>query len=311
MNYKIIPIGRAKDIRGQRFNKLIVIDRVENKGKKVQWLCQCDCGNYTIVDTGHLKDGHVQSCGCLKHSPLDDISGQRFGKLTVIQYDHTEGKGHTYWKCICDCGTEKIVRKDGLISGAVVSCGCHKAQQTSKLFSAQLEGQRFGTLTVKKRCGHDKYNKALWLCECDCGNIITTTTHALRYGSTKSCGCIKSHGERIIRELLNNNSIKFEQQKTFESCRFIDTNALAKFDFWINNNYLIEFDGRQHYLPSKYNNQGWNTEEKFINTVEHDKFKNQWCKENNIPLIRIPYWKLDTLCIEDLLLETTQFLMEK
>ena len=35
MNYKIIPIGKAKDIRGQRFNKLIVIDRVENKGKRV------------------------------------------------------------------------------------------------------------------------------------------------------------------------------------------------------------------------------------------------------------------------------------
>lgn len=307
-NYKVIPVGKAKDIRGQRFTKLTVLERVENKGKKTQWLCQCDCGNLIIVDTGHLKDGHSKSCGCLKHSPLDDISGQRFGKLLVLGYDHTEGKGHTYWKCLCDCGKEKIIRKDSLISGLVVSCGCHKAEYTEKLFSAKLEGQRFGILTVKEKQGHNKFNNSLWFCQCDCGNTIVTTTHGLRSGNTKSCGCIKSHGERIIRELLLNNSISFEQQKTFNTCRFIDTNALAKFDFWVNNSYLIEFDGKQHY---EYSDCDWNTEEKFLKTVEHDNFKNQWCKNNNISLIRIPYWHLQDLCIEDLKLETTHYLVKE
>ena len=63
----------------------------------------------------------------------------------------------------------------------------------------------------------------------------------------------------------------FEQQKTFNTCRFIDTNALAKFDFWVNNSYFIEFDGKQHY---EYSDCDWNTEEKFLKTVEHDNFKN-------------------------------------
>ena len=72
----------------------------------------------------------------------------------------------------------------------------------------------------------------------------------------------------------------------------------------VNNTYLIEFDGSQHFFARRVD---WNTEEKFQKTQEHDVYKNQWCKDNNIPLIRIPYTRLDTLCIEDLMLDTTTF----
>ena len=78
---------------------------------------------------------------------------------------------------------------------------------------------------------------------------------------------------------------------------------MAKFDFYINNAYLVEFDGEQHFRPTGF----YNSVEEFAKTVERDAYKNQWCKDNNIPLIRIPYTKLDTLCIEDLMLETTKF----
>ena len=50
-------------------------------------------------------------------------------------------------------------------------------------------------------------------------------------------------------------------------------------------------------------------ENAFLERQEHDKLKNEWCKENNIPLIRIPYTHLKDLCIEDLQLETTTFLI--
>ena len=76
------------------------------------------------------------------------------------------------------------------------------------------------------------------------------------------------------------------------------------FASYCKDNYLIEYDGIQHFYAS---GTDWNTEEKFQKTKEHDIYKNKWCKEHNIPLIRIPYTKLNTLCIEDLLLETTQF----
>lgn len=54
---------------------------------------------------------------------------------------------------------------------------------------------------------------------------------------------------------------------------------------------------------------GWHNIEQLEAQQERDKIKNQWCKENNIPLIRIPYTRLLKLCIEDLLLETTSFLV--
>ena len=53
------------DLTGQRFGKLVVLYRVENTiHNEVQWLCQCDCGNTTIVTSGHLRSGGTKSCGC-------------------------------------------------------------------------------------------------------------------------------------------------------------------------------------------------------------------------------------------------------
>ena len=56
-------------------------------------------------------------------------------------------------------------------------------------------------------------------------------------------------------------------------------------------------------------NTTWNNKENFLKTQERDALKNQWCKDNNIPLIRIPYTHLQNLCLEDLQLETSKFII--
>lgn len=70
--------------------------------------------------------------------------------------------------------------------------------------------------------------------------------------------------------------------------------------------YLIEFDGIQHFQSVNY----FGGEDGFIKTQKRDAFKNQWCKDNNIPLIRIPYTHLKDICIEDLKIETSKFKVE-
>lgn len=70
--------GRCKDLTGQRFGKLIVIERAkvdekEKHGKHAQWLCKCDCGNEVIVPSGRLKSGNTQSCGCLHKETVSKI----------------------------------------------------------------------------------------------------------------------------------------------------------------------------------------------------------------------------------------------
>ena len=58
------------DLTGQRFGRLTVIKRDENNGKKVMWLCRCDCGNETTVFSGYLRNGDTKSCGCLSKDKL-------------------------------------------------------------------------------------------------------------------------------------------------------------------------------------------------------------------------------------------------
>lgn len=59
------PPSRLKDLTGQRFGKLVVIKRVQSRGKAARWLCECDCGKYKEIDSNHLRNGSTKSCGCL------------------------------------------------------------------------------------------------------------------------------------------------------------------------------------------------------------------------------------------------------
>lgn len=53
------------DLTGQRFGRLVVVERAESKGKRTMWKCLCDCGNTKVVEAGNLKTGHTTSCGCV------------------------------------------------------------------------------------------------------------------------------------------------------------------------------------------------------------------------------------------------------
>lgn len=304
-NYKQIPVGRAKDLTGQQFGKLTVLYRVETTKKGTHWLCECECGKKSIVSMSHLTDGHTTSCGCQKKMKnLDNLVGKKFGKLTVLEYDKVIGKGHTYWKCQCDCGTIKSIRKDGLISGAVVSCGCFHKENIRKTFTKDLTGKQFGKLKVLEWAGSNKHNSSLWLCECECGTKKIIPSSTLIKGESNSCGCLKSKGEWKIASLLSKNNIPFEKEYQALDC-LLPSKKCAKFDFYVDNKYFIEFDGVQHFEAGS----GWNTEEKLIQTQINDKIKNSWCKKNNIPLIRIKYNHYNDLTIEDLKLETSKFII--
>ena len=137
----------------------------------------------------------------------------------------------------------------------------------------------------------------MWNCECDCEahTIIQVRAADLKSGKTTSCGCVRSIGEEKIAILLQQAGLSFEKEKTFPTCRF-ESGGLARFDFYVDNKYLIEFDGIEHYEKT-----GGRFDSKYLAEIQYrDNIKNQWCKENNIPLIRIPYTKLNNLTIEDL-----------
>ena len=213
------------------------------------------------------------------------MCNKKFGRVLVLEEVGYNSLRHdTEWKCQCDCGTIFITGGNGLRSGKCTSCGCYCKERIRETHKINMIGAKFGKLTVLEEA-EKQGRKIRYKCRCECGNITTVI------------------GEDLISQLLRNNNILFETEKTFDNCRFPDTNYHARFDFWVNNSYLIEFDGVQHFnIPNK-----WDSKENYEIRKRRDDFKTEWCKKNNIPLIRIPYTQLSYLTLQDLLLESSNF----
>lgn len=245
--------------------------------------------------------------------PLIDLTGKKFDKLLVLKRGPNKGR-YTAWECQCDCGNIILVRGADLKNGHTKSCGCFKNEIIKEKFFKEAQShinEKYGHLTILDVTDHRTPDRhILYKCQCDCDekNIIYKPLKDLKSGHVQSCGCLISKGEDKIKTLLTQHNISFKQQKSFETCRFPNTNALAKFDFFVDNKYIIEFDGKQHFIAYE---SGWSTKDILRKTQKHDKFKNQWCQKNNIPIIRIPYTYLDNLCLEDLLLNTSTFLVKE
>jgi hypothetical protein len=294
----------------------------EEKGQRpgAYWICQCTCGTKKVVNGQTLRKGESLSCGCQtgniiakkNNNRAEDLTGRKFGRLTVIERDFEEESNHatrsgTYWKCLCECGNYKTVVRNSLIEGKTQSCGCLR-QEVSRKFLTELSshnfinevGNRYGKLVVIEKATETySTHGVMWRCICDCGSETIVSGNSLRQGNTASCGCLgRSKGEFMIASILKEYNIPFSQ----ESVQKIQ-NHNFRFDFYVDNKYFIEFDGMQHFKPSEH----FGGEDYLEYLQNNDKIKNEWCKENNIPLIRIPYTHLNKLCIEDLLLETSEF----
>ncbi len=131
---------KHSDMIGQVFNRLTVISYYGvDKGRRILWLCECNCGSgkEVIVPTCDLKNGHTKSCGCLKREAgaarVIDITGQKFGRLTVISHSGSNEDRRSLWLCKCDCdGKEVTVTGKELRNGSVKSCGCLSREISSK-----------------------------------------------------------------------------------------------------------------------------------------------------------------------------------
>lgn len=119
------------DLTGKRFGKWTVIERAKNRGSQTYWKCMCDCGQIKDICGRALTNGSSKSCGCAKREFIsksfmqksEDLTGKRFGKLTVISKAENIGDSVS-WNCICDCGKTKVIRGYSLKNGDTKSCGC-------------------------------------------------------------------------------------------------------------------------------------------------------------------------------------------
>lgn len=299
-NFIILKVGRAKDITNNIYGDYKVLYRTQGPegDNKAYWLCQCQKCNKYIVKPGFTLMHGLNECEC-----NNNLVGKHFGRWTVLNKTENRTKNRTIiYHCRCECGNEKDVDAYTLKSGQSQSCGCLNKEinaERCRQTRIDITGQRFGKLVALSPIysgSKDKHTK--WLCKCDCGNTLEVDLGNLRRGLSQSCGCTQSKEEERIIKLLTQNNIKFIYQYKFNDFQN------KKFDFFVNNKYIIEYDGQQHF---KYNGTGWDTKEHFEKTRKSDLEKNKYCFNNNIPLIRIPYNADYT--INDLKLETTRFLL--
>ncbi|WP_321834943.1 hypothetical protein [Clostridium butyricum] len=118
-----------------------------------------------------------------------------------------------------------------------------------------------------------------------CGNTFSMQPTRFIKGGIRCPHCYRSKGEEVIRDYLKDNDVVFKEQYKIKECKNIRP---LPFDFAIFEDNklkcLIEYDGSQHY-GRKFNND----EEEFLKLKRNDKIKTEFCKDNNILLMRIKF----------------------
>lgn len=292
---------------GKRYNNLTIIEVLSKSKVK----CLCDCGNSIVTQTNRLRSNNTKSCGCLvsKTSKKNriDLTGQRFGRLTVIKYLYSEksknGKSTIpYYQCKCDCGNEINVTGHRLKTGNTKSCGCYQKDRTSECNTKDITGNKYGKLIVTK-LAYRKNKHTYWQCRCKCGNLVYIRQNSLVFGNTKSCG--------DCHNIRNGKFTSFKALKVHQMIGRGVHNYKTKLGYYIDiafilNGYKIALEYDEWYWHKdkikqdnkRYNNlikDGW----KIINIKAHRELPtqiqindalNKILSKNKV-IITLPNWK--------------------
>lgn len=252
------------------------------------------------------KSALKSHCGCVqcvqKHVTGKKLHEQKIdinafllkyeSELIDLKHEH-----HSYFSYKCSkCGS-KIKRRAYVIEGAISHRHlCNKCAKglpsKDKLLTTKEKNEYLKSIGSKTICieeNENKNNKQRIKFKCSCGEIFYRKWNTVRtngFDRCNKCSNKQSYGEVIIENILNQYNIEYEREKRFEGCK---NKFCFPFDFYLPTfNTLIEFDGQYHYNPIR-------GEEQLKKTQNNDNIKNNFCKNNNINLLRIPYWKRDNL----------------
>lgn len=130
--------------------------------------------------------------------PVNNLIGQKFGSLTVLERDNNFIGKSAKWICQCDCGKIKTAIGSHLINGHTKSCGCLINKRHNEII-----GEKFGRLVA---IDFEEGSNRNIICKCDCGNVKTILLDNLINGATTSCGCFhkKIVGKQFSKNLIGN-----------------------------------------------------------------------------------------------------------
>ena len=264
-----------------------IIGQYVNSQTKIKCKCKIDGHEWEAIP----NDLVIKGSGCPKCSNhIQRTTEQFIEEMKKINSD-IEILGEfinvmTKIKARCKtCGLEWEVLPYNLLRKS----GCPKCSERMKKTTEQFIKEIKEINSDIKVLGEYINNRTKIKVRCKtCGHIWEATPDSLLQG----CSCPHKHiskGERKVKDILSNKGVNFEWQHKFDDCKF---KSYLPFDFYLpNENICIEYDGRQHYEIV----QAFGGYEAFVDTKIRDTIKTQYCKDNNITLIRIPYWEFDNI----------------
>jgi very-short-patch-repair endonuclease len=199
----------------------------------------------------------------------------------------------SYIVYICPIHGEQKMRIANLINGrGCPECNYNLKSEKYRLSPDEVEKRivDLGGKLLNKQDYINNTEKNLIVRCAYCGTLFSTSLALFTQHGGQMCSNCKnteSIGERRIKNYFESNNILYEQEKWFHDCRDIKP---LPFDFYLPYyNMIVEFDGEQHFKNNHF------THSKLSYTQAHDTIKNEYCKDNNIKLVRIPYWDINNI----------------
>ena len=130
----------------------------------------------------------------------------------------------------------------------------------------------------------DSSTKVTLICKEHGDFEITPNNHLSKVQGCVKCSEKLSKGETLIKEYIESKNIEYIHQCIFDDCKY---KKKLRFDFYLpEKNICIEYDGEQHYKPIEV----FGGVKGFEDTIIRDSIKDEYCKNKNIKMIRIPYY---------------------
>lgn len=244
----------------------------------VHWCYDC------MVEYRSYKHSHT-------YEELKELYAKE-GYELLSDYDYYEKNGKSYARmhCLYKDGYKYAINLYSLRGG---TCGGNNAFSGTNPFAVEnlqkfCDSYNLG-ITILSYFRDEKDLRDTVKIKCRCGNIFTTLPYKITSFQEIACDHCKpkkSSYEYLVADWLKSNKINYNSEYCFSDCKSV--NAL-RFDFKCNYNdriILIEADGKQHFEEVEFFNSDTLKERK-----ERDEIKNKYCKENNLTLVRIPYWE--------------------
>lgn len=156
-----------------------------------------------------------------------------------------------------------------------------------------IKKNNYNNIALDWRTGNN-HNQPEVLFQCKCGNTFWRNFNlwkTKKYHLCHKCSKNISIYEIKVENFLSQNNIKYIRQKRFKECKKIKS---LPFDFYLPKyNICIEVDGEQHFDKNRVFTLNIDKDKNFKLRNELDNIKTQYCKNNNIKLLRIPYWEFD------------------